>query len=248
MSTTHVSHADLGGTTGHGPIEQEPEGLVFHHEWEARSLALTLAAGAPGGWNIDMSRSARETLPDYADLSYYEIWIAALERLVVTHGLVTDEELAAGHATTPGDASRRVLTADRIAETLRRGGPCDREPAGPARFTIGDRVRTRTGRLDHHTRLPGYVSGHIGTVERLHGAHVFPDTNARGRGEQPQWLYTVVFDATDLWDDAAPGQRVSVDAWEPYLSPADTPPGEPALEPAPASTPGSTTGPTGAGR
>jgi len=52
--------------------------------------------------------------------------------------------------------------------------------------------------------------------------HVFPDSNAHGEGEQPHWLYTVVFDAADLWSDAAPGQRVSVDAWEPYLYPVDS--------------------------
>ena len=220
--TKYVSHADLGGTTGHGPIEYEPEGVVFHHGWEAKSLALTLASGAPGGWNIDMSRAARETLPDYADLTYYEIWTAALERLVVEHGLVSDAELAAGHADGPGDASKRVLHAEHVAAAMRRGGPTEREPTAGPRFEVGDRVLTRAGPVDHHTRLPAYVSGRVGTVERPHGVHVFPDTNSRGLGEQPQWLYTVVFDATDLWDDAAPGQRVSVDAWESYLSAADT--------------------------
>lgn len=220
MTDTDISHADLGGSTGHGPIEPEPEGVPFHHRWEARALALTLAAGAPGGWNIDMSRRARETLPNYAELSYYEIWTAALERLVVDHGLVTAAELADGHATTPGDPTRRVLTADDVAAALRRGGPADRPPVEPARFEVGDRVTTRTGPVGHHTRLPAYVSGREGTIERVHGAHVFPDTNAHGFGEQPHWLYTVVFDATDLWSDATTGQRVSVDAWEPYLSPA----------------------------
>jgi nitrile hydratase subunit beta len=223
--TGYVSHADLGGTTGHGPIEHEPEGVVFHHGWEARVLALTLAAGAPGGWNIDISRRARETLPDYADLTYYEIWFEALERLAVEYRLVTADELTAGHPLEPRDESRRVLTVDRVADTLARGGPAEREPATPARFAVGDRVRTRAGAVDHHTRLPGYVAGHAGTVERVHGVHVFPDTHAHGEGEQPQWLYTVVFDATDLWDDATPGQRVSVDAWEPYLSPVE--PAEP---------------------
>lgn len=221
MGTTYVSHADLGGSTGHGPIDHEPEGVVFHHGWEARALALTLAAGAPGGWNIDMSRSARETLPDYAELSYYEIWTAALERLVVEHGLVTPTELADGAASEPGDPARRVLTADRVADALARGGPADRPSDVPARFAVGDRVVTRTGSADHHTRLPAYAAGHTGTIERVHGTHVFPDTNARGLGEQPHWLYTVVFEATDLWPDARPGQRVSIDAWEPYLSPAD---------------------------
>jgi nitrile hydratase subunit beta len=222
MGTTYVSHADLGGSTGQGPIEHEPEGVVFHHGWEARALALTLAAGAPGGWNIDMSRSARETLPQYAELSYYEIWSAALERLVVEHGLVTPGELADGVAAAPGDPDRRVLVADQVAAALARGGPAERPATGPARFAIGDRVATRAGSVDHHTRLPAYAAGRTGTVERVHGTHVFPDTNARGLGEQPHWLYTVVFEASDLWPDAAPGQRVSIDAWEPYLSPADT--------------------------
>lgn len=219
--TAYVSHADLGGTTGHGPIEPEPEGVVFHHGWEARALALTLAAGAPGGWNIDMSRAARETLPDYRDLTYYEIWTAALERLSVEHGLVTTDELATGHATTAGDPDRRVLRGDQVADAMRRGGPSERETGVSPRFAVGDRVRTRAGRVDHHTRLPGYAADQVGTVERLHGAHVFPDTNSRDLGEQPQWLYTVVFDATDLWSDAHPGQTVSIDAWESYLSPAD---------------------------
>ena len=221
--TGYRSHADIGGTTGHGPIERESATIVFHHEWEARALALTLAAGAPGGWNLDQSRSARETLSDYADLTYYEIWTAALENLLVEHGVVSRTELDEGHAHSPGDPARRVLTADRVAEALRRGGSTIREPPGPARFAVGDRVRTRSGHVDHHTRLPGYVAGCVGTVERVHGAHVFPDSNAQGLGEDPQWLYTVVFDADDLWDDARSGQRVSVDAWEPYLQTADAP-------------------------
>lgn len=221
MSGSYVTFADLGGTTGHGPIEMEPEGVTFHCEWEAKALALTLAAGAPGGWNIDMSRRARETLPNYAELSYYEIWTVALERLLVQHGLISSEELARGRALERPDTTRRVLTAERVADTLAKGGPADREPPGPARFAVGERVQTRAGHVDHHTRLPAYACGRVGTIEHVHGAHVFPDTNAHGLGEQPAWLYTVVFDAADLWDDAGAGQQVSVDAWEPYLSPVE---------------------------
>ena len=217
-TSSYVSHADLGGSMAHGRIDPEPEGVVFHRPWEARALALTLAAGVPGGWNIDMSRRARETLPNYSSLSYYEIWTAALERLVVEHGLVSPTELGDRRPASDGDPDRRVLLADQVAGALARGGPADREPDGPPRFGVGDRVRTRMGAVDHHTRLPAYVAGREGTIERVHGAHVFPDTNAHGRGEQPQWFYTVVFEAPDLWDDATPGQRVSVDAFEPYLS------------------------------
>jgi nitrile hydratase len=216
----YVTHADLGGTPNDDPIELEPEGVVFHHPWEGRALALTIAAGASGAWNLDMSRRYRETLPDYADLSYYEIWTAALERMLVERGLVTAEELAAGRAMTPPSDVRGVLTADRVAAAMARGGPTEREPSAPARFDVGDRVRTRAGHVDHHTRLPGYAAGRVGTVERVHGVHVFPDTHAHDEGEQPRWLYSVAFDATDLWPDARPGQRVSIDAWEPYLEPA----------------------------
>jgi nitrile hydratase len=47
---------------------------------------------------------------------------------------------------------------------------------------------------------------------------VFPDTHAHGRGEQPQHLYTVVFDGADLWGEGGErGTAVSVDAWESYL-------------------------------
>ncbi len=219
--SAYVTHADLGGTTGHGPIEHEPEGVIFHHDWEARTLALTLAAGAPGGWNIDMSRAARETLPHYSDLTYYEIWFAGLRRLLADSGVLTPDEIVVGHQLAPRDPGRRVLAADQVAAVLAGGGPADRPADGPAGFEVGDRVRTRAGRVDHHTRLPRYVAGHVGTIERVHGVHVLPDTNAHGLGERPEWLYTVVFDATDLWTDAAPGQRVSVDAWESYLSPAE---------------------------
>ena len=72
-----------------------------------------------------------------------------------------------------------------------------------------------------HTRLPRYVRGHTGTVVLVHGCHVFPDVNAHGGGEDPQWLYTVRFAGRDLWGpDADPTVAVSVDAFEPYLEAA----------------------------
>jgi len=214
----YVSHADLGGTTGHGPIVPEPEGELFHHAWEPRALAISVAAGASGKWNIDMSRRYRETLPNYADLSYYEIWTAGLERLLVDRGLVTDEELAAGHRLVDPIEVRGVLTADRVDAALAAGRPVERNPESEARFAVGDRVRTRQGPVDHHTRLPAYATAKPGTIERVHGVHVFADPHAHDLGEQPQWLYTVVFEATDLWPDGRPGERVSIDAWEPYLT------------------------------
>lgn len=218
---SYVSHADLGGRDGFGPVTPEPEGELFHAAWEPRALALTLAMGATGAWNIDASRSARETLPDYARLDYYRIWLAALQRLMAERGLVQDDEIAAGRALHPAPALPRRLHAQDVAAVLAKGAPTARAAGTPARFAVGDAVRTVARVPEHHTRLPGYARGRRGTIERVHGAHVFADTHAQGLGEQPQWLYTVAFEAAELWGaDATAGLVVSIDAWEPYLEPA----------------------------
>jgi nitrile hydratase len=50
---------------------------------------------------------------------------------------------------------------------------------------------------------------------------VFPDSAANEAGENPQWLYTVVFDGAELWGpDSDPTVKISVDAFEPYLEKA----------------------------
>lgn len=217
----YVSHADLGGTSRHGAVVPEPEGELWHAEWEPRVLALTLAMGATGTWNIDMSRSARETLPDYAERDYYRIWLGGLLRLLDAHALVGSDELAAGRALHPPLPLRRVLQAADVAAVLEKGAPTERPPTTPPRFAIGQRVRTWAGPVPHHTRLPGYAKGRCGVVERILGTHVFADAHASGRGEQPHWLYTVAFEGAELWSDAAPRLTVSIDAWEPYLSALD---------------------------
>jgi nitrile hydratase len=215
---SYVSHADLGGVAGFGPVVAEDGDELFHGAWESRALALTVAMGATGSWNLDMSRSARETLPHYRHLSYYEIWLAALEKLLLAKGLVTEEELATGRMLESPAAIRRVLRADQVGALLAKGAPTAREPVGEARFHCGERVRTRKEMAPGHSRLPGYLRGKIGVIERVHGAHVFPDANAQGQGESPEWLYTVAFDATELWGSGADaGHRVSFEAWQPYL-------------------------------
>ncbi len=214
----YVSQADLGGQGGFGPIRPDADDALFHGEWESRVLALTLAMGATGCWNLDMSRSARETLPDYRDISYYRIWLAALEKLLVANGLVSGEELAAGRALAPAAAIPRVLRAERVDAVLSRGAPTRRESHGTARFRCGERVRTRSLPVAHHTRLPGYLRGKTGVIERIHGVHVFADSHAQGLGENPEWLYTVVFEAPQVWGPGADaGDSVSFEAWQPYL-------------------------------
>lgn len=214
---------DMGGQMGFGPVTPEPNEPIFHGDWERKALGITLACGAFGRWTLDESRHARETLPpaEYLSSSYYEIWIKGLEKLLLRHGFVSPEELAAGEAHVPAPPPRRVLAAADVPAVLAAGSPCTRDKAGEPRFKVGDQVRTKVMHPHGHTRLPRYARGKLGVVEARHGAHVLPDANAHGAGEQPDWLYTVAFDAAELWGpDAEPASSVSIDAWEAYLEPA----------------------------
>jgi nitrile hydratase len=214
---------DMGGMDGFGPVEPEPNEPVFHAEWERRAFALTLAMGMPGGWNIDMSRFARENRnpAEYLSMTYYQLWFAGLETLLKERDLVADGEIVVGHSLHPPQMDKRILAPGDVAQVLYRGGPTERETNTRARFKAGDKVRARMINPVTHTRLPRYVRGHKGTIERVIGCHVFPDSNAQGAGENPQWLYTVRFDGRELWGpDGDPSLTVSIDAWEPYLVPA----------------------------
>ena len=223
------SHADLGGQPGHGPVLPEAEGLLWHAAWQPRAMALTLAMGAAGAWNIDQSRAARETLADYSALSYYQVWLAGLQRLLADRGLVLADELAAGHALHPALVLPRKLLAANVAATLACGSPTARPSAEPPRFAVGDAVLTCRDApalaapqdAPKHCRLPAYARGKRGVITRLHGHHVFADANAAGLGEQPQPLYTVVFTGAALWGPGTePGLQVSIDAWQSYLQAA----------------------------
>ena len=214
---------DMGGVHGFGAVVPEPDEPVFHANWERRVLALTLAMGATGEWTLDAARFARENRPpaEYLSKSYYQLWLAGLQQLLVERGLVAPGELAAGRSLRPATPLRRTLGAGDATGWLQRGRPTNREAPRPARFKVGDRVRAKNLHPLTHTRLPRYIRGHTGTVTRAHGGHVFPDSNAHGHGEDPQWLYTVSFPGRELWGAAAdPTVTVSVDAFEPYLEPA----------------------------
>lgn len=215
---------DMGGMAGFGPVNPEPNEPVFHAEWERRAFAVTLAMAKPGGWNIDASRFAREDRPpaDYLGRSYYQIWLVGLERLLRERDLLRPGEVEAGQILQPPVPTLAKLMASEVTATLRRGGPTEREAGAPARFKLGDLVRAKDMHPPTHTRLPRYVRGHVGVIERICGCHVFPDSNAMGGGEDPRWLYTVTFNGNELWSDAPDASvKVSVDAWEPYLEAID---------------------------
>jgi len=213
---------DMGGMHGFGKVEPEPNEPVFHAAWEGHCLALNRAMGYAGLWTIDQTRAGIEELPPdvYLTSSYYKKWALRLENMVVKHGLAGADEIAAGHATRPGKTLKRKLTAAEVPNTLTRGSYARPAPK-PARFAPGDRVRTRNIHPATHTRLPRYARGKVGVVEAVRGCHVFPDSAALGKGDDPQWLYTVLFEGRELWgDNAEASLKISIEAFEPYLEPA----------------------------
>jgi nitrile hydratase len=211
---------DLGGQMGFGAVAPEKNEPIFHADWEKRALGLTLSCGAFGAWNLDESRHVRENIPpaNYLSASYYEIWVRALETLLDRHGFVMKSEVDAGHRQVDPAVPKRVMKAEMVAGILSTGGPCSREVEAAPVFAVGDRVRTRNFNPSTHTRLPRYARAKTGVIEAVQGAFVFPDDNAHGKGENPQWLYTVVFDGPEIWGEGSdPTLTVSIDAWESYL-------------------------------
>ena len=210
---------DMGGMHGFGKVEPEKDEPVFHAKWEGRTLALNRAMGYTGIWTIDQTRYGIERLPPdlYLTASYYKKWAIRLEKLIIDLGLADADEIKAGHALRPGKTLKRKLNAADVPNTLSRG-TFARPAQAAAGFQPGDRVRTKNIHPETHTRLPRYARDRVGTIETIRGCHVFPDTAALGKGDDPQWLYTVLFDGRELWGDSTePGLKVSIEAFEPYL-------------------------------
>jgi nitrile hydratase beta subunit len=214
---------DMGGMDGFGKVEAESNEPTFHEKWEGRVMAMVRAVGANGGLNIDMQRFSRESLPPvvYLESSYYQKWFLALEQSMLKRGMIGPDEVQAGHSLHASPPLLRGTFEKKDVERIMTRGSFAREPRGKPAFAVGDRVRTKNIHPATHTRLPRYARDKTGVIERINGCHVFPDTNAHGKGDNPQWLYTVVFDGAELWGrDSESGLKVSIEAFEPYLDPA----------------------------
>ena len=221
---------DLGGMHGFGPVVAEPNEPVFHADWERRVFAITLAMGAWRRWNLDMSRYARELMPpaEYLSTTYYEHWLFGLQLLLEQKELVAADELervrrAPQTVAVPRERVEVKQGALRVQDVKRmlrnrRAARLD-DPVQP-RFKVGQAVVARNMHPVGHTRLPRYVRGRRGVVERDHGVFIFPDSHAAGEGTRPQHVYSVRFDARELWGaTASPRDRVYVDLWDDYLDP-----------------------------
>jgi len=217
---------DIGGMDGFGPIQHETDEPVFHEPWESRVFGMSMVGGGLPPITLDARRHQLERLPpvQYLSSSYYERWLARIDADLVEAGTLTREEIdkrMQEFAVEPGlPVPRRddPARADGIANTVRAGRPATRKIRQKPRFAVGDKIVTRNLNPHGHTRMPRYTRGKRGVIVAHHGAHVFPDTNAHGLGENPQHLYTVRIAMRELWGNSAePNESVLIDLWESYL-------------------------------
>ncbi len=214
---------DMGGMTCYGPVQREANEPVFHSDWERRVFAMNIASLAFFG-PVDRARHAIERMGPlaYLSTSYYEHWLAGIEIMARDLGYLTDEELASGEANVESGVSNTPPDAGMIDGLARGGIPATRDVDRRPAFKVGARVLARNVEIDGHTRLPRYVRGKRGTIERIHGNHAFPDTAAHDQGENPNPLYGVRFEAQELWgENVTRKDSVYIDLWEDYLQPLD---------------------------
>lgn len=211
---------DMGGMTCFGPVRREEDEPVFHADWERRVFAVAHAALAFVG-PVDRLRHAIERIDpvEYLTTSYYEHWLAGTETLLKEFGYVTDEEIESGRVAHVKETPQPPPNADMVEALVRGGAPANRhEGRIESAFKVGDQVRARNLEIPGHTRLPRYVRGKVGVIAAHHGSHVFPDTLAHDLGENAQPLYTVRFEARELWGDNVDRRDcVYIDLWEDYL-------------------------------
>ncbi len=214
---------DLGGREGFGPIDTGHEDdPPFHAGWEQRVLGMVRSMSRPQDWNIDWFRHCRELIDpaDYLARPYYDQWLQSYAAMMVNSGIATVEEIANGHAVSGPAGLGAPAAPESVERAKTEVARFERPLAATPAHAVGDRVRTMRHGVPGHTRLPAYARGAVGEVSAHHGAHVLPDANAHGR-QQAEALYTVSFNAADLWPEAAGRRdRIHLDLWESYLEPA----------------------------
>ncbi len=219
MDTIH----DMGGLHGFGRVKPEDNEPVFHAEWEKRVFAMTMAVPFAVVYGDDQLRPAIERIaPDqYLKFSYYEKWLDALTGLLLARGAITQAELANPDSVARAPLDPNAARPDVIVPAIFGGASQGRPDAGLAkRFKVGDRIITKRHGAAGHTRLPRYARGKAGRIEAVQGAFLVADLNTHG-DQTPEMLYTVVFQAHDIWgSEARIGDTLTLDLWDRYLEPA----------------------------
>ena len=222
---------DMGGMHGFGAIPGQEGREPFHTKWEGRMFGMMLALGSHGVHEPGGLRAAQESMDpaSYLATGYFERWLQVTERALLDKGFLTLEELDRRTAELDmrpdADTPRREdpATTARLMQAVHTRNPSSRDGGGAPIFRSGDSVRVRNLHSSGHTRLPRYVRGKLGTIARLNGIHDFHDEAPEGNPNPPQPVYSVRFEAEELWGEAAEArQSLYLDMWQSYLEPAQS--------------------------
>jgi nitrile hydratase beta subunit len=218
---------DLGGVDGLGPVVVEENEPVFHSAWEKAAFAMFSMPFRGGFFGVDQFRHGIEQMhpADYLSSRYYEHWIHTVEHHGARTGKLDLEEVQRRtqyyleHPDEPLPDTKDPELLGVVEWAVKNGVSAGRPSDDAARFGVGDRVRVIDDSPFEHTRKARYVRGKTGEVVLAHGTMIYPDSAGNNRGEDPKHVYTVRFDARDLWGDEAADPNTSnyFDVWEPYL-------------------------------
>lgn len=213
---------DMGGMHGFGAVDRHND-YTFRADWQRKAFGIVEALAGVVPFNADMHRQALERISadEYLRHDYFEKWVMATETLLLQAGLVNESELKSGKKEFDVDMTNRAPVGPKELVSAFIAGvplafPADSQPA---KFEVGQSVRVTVNSPNHHSRVPRYLRGRIGTITHDAGVFQFADSVATGKGQCPQHCYTVTFSARDLWGASAePGNTLCADLWESYLA------------------------------
>jgi nitrile hydratase len=192
----------LGSALPQYPIDEVP--TAFKDEWTWASLRTGAEAMNPF---------------DYFKFRYYEKWLGGITQFFLDKGYISEDELASRQEDlAPASADPVPAIDEQVVEYLRKGDSPRRDVAHP-KFAVGDHVRITNVPAAAHTRLPGYLRGREGTVERIfEGDYGYFVHTGDGIGD-PMPIYIVAFSPEALFGDRAESGPLTIYAelFEAYL-------------------------------
>jgi nitrile hydratase subunit beta len=219
---------DLGGTDGLGPVApiKEGEEPLFYADWERATFAM-LVPSFLAGINLDEFRHGIERMhpAEYLSSRYYEHWLHTYEKNLTEKGVIDPDEFEEKvryyreNPDAPLPDRQDPEQTKQLLDVMHAGASTRMPAQGEPKFKPGQPVRTRNHHPSGHTRLPRYLRGKQGVVDRVFDSFVFPDTNSRREGENPQYVYSVRFEAQEVWgaETSEPNETIYFDCWESYL-------------------------------
>jgi nitrile hydratase subunit beta len=210
----------LGGLEGLGPVSTDTR--VFADIWETRIFGIHAAMMALSshltlpktsstfdtGWTwADLRKGAEALNPfDYFKFRYYEKWLGGISGYFIERGYITAEELDAlteeyyAHPNKPVPEGGTEEIDKRIVQYLVEGDNPRRDVHPTYEFKAGDVVEIGNPPSIEHSRLPGFLRGKTGTVEKVYdGAFTYLcDTGPDGIGPAMP-VYCVCFDSETIW-------------------------------------------------